>query len=98
MSQGFFGVDNRNQPQFRSAFAFKGSFSGKHANEGPVRLQRKTKLFFFVQYFFSFHKNLYLTFFDHGELEKQGFRSNRDREDDEKQQGTLGGTSTLELF
>ena len=79
-------------------WTLKGSFSGKHANEGPVRRQRKTKLYFLYKYLISFHKNSYPTFFDHGELEKQGFRSNRDREDDEKQQGTLGGTSKLELF
>ena len=44
-------------------WTLKGAFSLKHANEGPVRDQRKTILFFFlIKYLISFHKNSYPLF------------------------------------
>ena len=80
---------------FKGKCTFKGPLSGKHAIRASALRQETEFRVFLNQTLISDSKNLYPSFFWCGELEKQGFRSNRDRQDNENKRQTLGDASNL---
>ena len=64
-------------------WSLKGPFSAKHQEIGSNQRHLQTILLYLTSVLSEKSENLYKTFLEPVEPEKQGFRSNWDRQDDE---------------